>query len=185
MVSLKYALTKEDYMNYYTYIMWDSPGNKRKRLMYYVRQILPILLFLAAFYYTGLLQRQSNFILLIVGFLFLTTLLSVMGIRSNTMRQAEKIASEPDNDPIFLETQLTASEKGLQLSDSVSETHYQWKAVIRKLESRNYYFLFVNALQAIIIPKRVFHSADERLQFDRLLSQYLSFDAEVQHLVKN
>lgn len=185
MVSVKYALTKEDYMNYYTYIMWDSPGNRRKRRLYYVKQVLPILLFLAAFYYTGLLERQSKFILLIVGFLLLTTFLSVIGIRSNTMRQAEKIANEPDNDPIFLETQLTASESGLSLADSVSQTQYQWKAVIRKLESQNYYFLFVNALQAIIIPKRVFGSPDQRQQFDRLLSQHLSFEAEVEHLVKD
>ena len=185
MLSIKYAITKEDYINYYTYVMWDAPGKKKKRLIYYGKQSLPILIFLFAFYYTGLFHRPGNFILLIAGFLLITTLLSFMGVRNNTMKQAEAVADDPENGSVFLESNLLVSETGLLVKDDLKETKYQWGAIIKKLESRQYYFLFHNAMQAIIIPKRAFATAEEKIKFEKLLSQYLSLDAEVSHLLKN
>jgi len=102
MITLNYALTKEDYVNYYTYVTWDAPENRKKRMIYYAKQVVPIVLFLTAFYYTGLFQRNSLFIMVIAGFLLLTTLLSLMGVRSNSVRLAEKVADDPANGSIFL-----------------------------------------------------------------------------------
>ncbi|MEO6668332.1 MAG: YcxB family protein [Ferruginibacter sp.] len=184
MVSLKFAISKEDYANYYTYVMWDAPGNKKKRLYYYGKQLLPILLLLLAFYYTGFLNRSDKFILVVVGFFVATTLLSFLGIRTTTMRQADKVAEDPGNSSIFLEHQVTVSDGGIIIKDELKEIRFQWKAIAKKLESQNYYFLFHNSIQAIIIPKRVFISQDEKMQFEKLLAQHLSFDAEVSHLLK-
>jgi hypothetical protein len=64
------------------------------------------------------------------------------------------------------------------------ETRFQWKSFIKKQENREYYFLFTSSMQAVIVPKRVFKNTDEKIQFEKLLSQYLSFDAEIGHLVK-
>ena len=184
MVSLKYAITKEDYANYYTYVTWDASGNKRKRLLYYAKQLLPILILILAFYYTGFLHRSDKFILLVVGFLVATTLLSFLGVRTATMRQAEKIAVDPANSSIFLEHLVSISDSGIIIKDELKEIRFQWTAIIKKLESQNYYFLFHNSIQAIIVPKRVFISQDEKLQFEKLLSQHLTFDADVSHLLK-
>ncbi|MEO8770165.1 MAG: YcxB family protein [Ferruginibacter sp.] len=185
MVSLKYAITKEDYSNYYTYVMWDAPGNKKKRLYYYGKQVLPIILLLFAFYYTGFLQRSDKFILIVTGFLVATTLLSFLGVRTATMRQADKVAEDPGNSSIFLEHMVTVSDTGINIKDELKEVRFQWAAITKKLESKNYYFLFHNSIQAIIIPKRVFISQDEKLQFEKILSQHLTFDAEVSHLLKS
>jgi hypothetical protein len=185
MVSLKYSLTKEDYVNYYTYMWWDAPGKQRKRLLYYVRQLLPLLLFFIAFYYTGLLERSGRFILITFGLLLATTLLSFIGVRTNTMRQAEKITEDPENASFFLEVTAIVSETGISMKDELQETKFQWRAFTKKLESRNYYFLFINSMQALIIPKRIFNSPEEKLQFERLLTQYLSFEADVSHMLKN
>ncbi len=185
MLSLQYALTREDYTNYYTYVMWDAPENRKKRTTYYLKQLIPIAFFLLAFYYTGLFDRNSLFILVIAGFLVLTSLLSLFGVRSNIKRQAEKIAENPANSSIFLPLALSASEAGLSIKDELSEGRFQWKAIIRKQENHQYYFLFINGIQAIIIPKRAFHSSDEKQLFDKLLQQQLSFDAEIGHLLRS
>ena len=185
MVTLQYALTKEDYVNYYTYVMWDAPENRRKRIIYYIKQIIPIILFIAAFYYTGIFERNSKFILLILGFIFLTSLLSLIGVRSNTSRQAEKVADDPNNSSIFLEVSMIVSETGIATKDALVETKFQWRSFIKKQESDAYYFLFTSSIQALIVPKRVFTNAADKLQFEKLLSQYLSFDAEIGHLVKS
>lgn len=185
MISLQYALTKEDFVNYHSYVMWDAPENKRKKIKYYARQFIPIIVFIAAFYYTGIFERNSKFILLIAGFILLTLLLSLFGIRSNTIKQAEKTANDPNNSSIFLETTVIVSETGIVTKDVLTETKYQWNAFIKMQESKKYYFLFTSSIQAIIIPKRVFKNAEETNQFKKLLSQQLSFDAEIGHLIKS
>ena len=179
MVSIKYTLSKDDYVHYYTYMWWDAPGRKKKRMIYYAKQLSPLLLFLVAFYYTGLFNRSGNFILLIFGLVVATTLLTFIGARNNTMKQAEKITGDPDNASIFLEVTCTVSDTGIALKNEQAESRWQWKAIIRKLESKNYYFLFINGIQAIIIPKRVFTSTEEKTEFERMLTQHLSFEAEV------
>ncbi|MEO6489413.1 MAG: YcxB family protein [Ferruginibacter sp.] len=185
MVSLKYSISKEDYINYYAYVVWDAPDNRKKRLWYYVKQLIPILLFLFAFYYTGIFERNSKFILLILGFIFLTSALSLFGVRSNTIKQAKKITDDPGNSSIFLERSLFISESGIIAKDALIEIKYQWEAFIKKQESREYYFLFTSSIHAIIIPKRIFHNDVERKQLEKLLSQYLSFDAEIGPLLNS
>ena len=184
MISLKYSLLKEDYVSFYTYVVWDAPENRKKRIIYYVKQALPIVLFLAAFYYTGIFERNSNFILLILGFIFLTSILSLFGVRSNAVRAGEKIANDPSNSSFFSESTLTVSESGIQIKDELKEAIYHWAAFIKKQESRNHYFLFTSSLQGLILPKRIF-SKEEKLLFEKLLTQHLSFDAELGHLVKS
>ena len=184
MISLNYSISKEDYVNYYTYVLWDAPANRKKRVTYYIKQLVPILLFIFAFYYTGLFERNGTFILLILAFILITSALSLFGVRSNTVKLGEKIANDPRNSSIFLETALTVSETGISTKDTLTETRYQWNSFIKKQENKDYYFLFTNSIQALIIPRRIFN-ADERSQFEKLLSQHLSFDAEIGHLVKS
>ena len=185
MISIQYAITKEDYINYYTYVMWDAPENRRKRNYYYIRQLIPIALFVIAFYYTGIFDRSSKFILLILGFLVITSLLSLFGVRSNMAKQAEKVTDNPANSAIFLEVSMIVSETGISTKDTLTETKFQWKAFIKKQESDEYYFLFINAIQALIIPKRIFNNPAEKMEFEKLLSHHLSFDADLGHLVKS
>ena len=184
MISLNYSISKEDYVNYYTFVLWDAPENRKKRTLYYIKQAIPLLLFIFAFYYTGIFERNSTFILVILGFIFLTSALSLFGVRSNTVKQGEKVANDPNNSSIFLETALTISETGISTKDALTETRYQWNSFIKKQESAAYYFLFTSSIQGLIIPKRIFNT-DEKAQFEKLLSQHLSFDAEIGHLVKS
>ena len=185
MLSLQYNITKEDYINYYSYVTWDAPENRKKRMIHYGRQLLPIIFFLFAFYYTGLFERNRFFILLIAGFLILTSVLSLLGIRSIIVKQATKIADNPANSSLFLTASLVISETGILLKDDLKEEKYQWRAFIKKQESGQCYFLFINAIQALIIPKRLFSSAEEKQLFEKLLQQHLSFDAELGHLLKS
>lgn len=181
MLSLKYTLLKEEYVNYYAYVLWDAPGNRKKRMLHYAKQLVPIGLFLFAFYYTGILDRSSRFVLLIMAAILITALLSLFGLRSIILKQGKKIADDPGNSSFFRETQLEAGESGIILKDSQKELRYAWAAFTRKEESDACYMLFTSSLQGIIIPKRVF-DAGEKAQFDKLLAQNLSFEAELGHL---
>lgn len=184
MVTLQYAITKQDYANYYAYVVWDAPANRKKRLIYYAKQLVPVLIFLLAFFYTGLFDRPGKFIFLIAGVLFITTFLSLLGVRNNIMRQAERIADDPDNASIFADFTLTVTDAGITLKNDSLETKFQWTAFLKKLESKNYYFLFHNSIQAVIIPKRVFDSEEVKARFEKILTRHLSFEAEVSEFMR-
>jgi hypothetical protein len=185
MLTVNYSITKEDYCHYYTFVVWEAPQNRKKRTQYYLKQLIPLVFFALAFYYTGLFRRDSLFILVIAGFMLLISALSLFGVKSNITRQADKIVSNPDNQSIFLPGTLTASDTGLTIRNEIAESKYQWKGFIRKQESAQYYFLFLSAIQGVIIPKRIFNTADEKSQFEKLLQQHLSFEAELGHMIRS
>jgi len=184
MLTLQYSLTKEDYNNYYVFVTWDAPGKQKKRGLYYLRQMGTIVLFTAVFFYTGLFDRSSIFAFIVICFILLTSILSITGVRSSIRQQARNISDDPENAAIFISTTVNVSETGLLLKDEFSERKYHWLAFTKKQENNEYYFLFYSSLEAIIIPKRVFKQS-EQILFDNLLARFLSFDADLGHLIKN
>lgn len=184
MVSVKYTITPEDYTNYFMYVMWDAPERKKARLKYYLRQILLNGGIIALLIFTQIYRYQSNTLYIYAGIILFVMAVQLLSGRVNTKKQADKIIANEENQSFFLETLYDISDAGILRKDENEETKYQWKAFVRKEETAEYYFLFTSALQAVIFPKRVFKTAEDKMQFEKLLSQHLSFDAEVGHWIK-
>lgn len=182
MLTVHLTLTKEDYNEYYTFVTWDAPGNQRKRSLYFLKNMGTIVLFTTVFYFTGLFDRSSLFAFVVISFILITSVLSITGVRSSIRQQAKKISNDPENNSLFTSTAITISETGISLKDEFTERKFQWPAFIKKQENKEYYFLFYSSLEAVIIPKRVFKSS-EQLLFEGFLSRFLSFDADLGHLI--
>jgi len=177
-IQFSFALTKEDYINYYTYVFWDAPENRSKRLGYYVRQALPLLAFILAFYYTGVFQRNDVFISIVIVLIIITSGLSLFNVRGNTLRAAERVANKKENSSLFEEKMIEINELGIFTKTNKVEINYLWEAFIRKNETPEYYFLFTSAHYALIIPKRTFPTPAHKGTFEKLLLQHLSFEAD-------
>ena len=184
MLTLNFALTKDDYDNFYTFVAWDSPGKHAKRSLYFLKQLGTIVLFTGIFYYTELFDRNSLFAFIVISLILVTAILAITGVRSSIKNQAKKISNDPENSSIFVNTAVVISAAGIFLRDDLTERKLQWPAFIKKLENKEYYFLFYNSMEAIIIPKRVFKNKEDKLLFDSLLIQFLSFEAELGNLIK-
>ncbi len=184
MLSVKFSITPDDYKEYYLYMMWDSPDRKKARLKYYLRNALINGAIILILLYTQFFRSSSATLIIYVAILVGITILQILNGRLNARKQAEKITDDKENSSFFLETTYDISDAGIIRKDELEETKYQWNAFIRKEETAAYYFLFTSSAQAIIFPKRVFKTADDRMQFEKLLSQHLSFDAEVGHWVR-
>lgn len=184
MITVKYSITEEDYINYYTYAMWDAPDRKKARIKYYLRQLLINGGIIAILLFTGIFRFQPLYLYAYGGILLLSAAGQIFYARNNIKKQAEKITANQSNRFIFLEIYAEINETGILQKDEVSEIKYQWGAFIKKQENDDYYFLFINSIQAIIFPKRIFKTAEEKMKFEKFLSQYLSFDAEVGYLLE-
>jgi c-di-AMP phosphodiesterase-like protein len=184
MLSLHYSISKDDYINYYTYVMWDSPDKRKKHFFYYGQQLLTNAIIVVILLCSGLFNYRSSFLYIYMSILLMIVLLQFFAGRSKVKKQGDKITDDPYNASIFLDTLLEISETGIFRKDDTKETRYNWNAFIKKLENDDYYFLFLTKIDALIIPKKVFRSTAEKDSFDHLLTAYLSFDAELAHLIK-
>jgi len=182
---LKYAVTKEDYIQYYTYVSWDAPEQKKKKVNYYLRQLLINGGVIAIVFYTGVFSFHSWYMYIYLGILLFTTLVQIFSARNNVAKQAEKVTSDENNASIFSEKIMEVDETGITIKDALCETRWKWEAFIKKQENDTYYFLFSNSIEALIVPKRIFKIAEEKSRFEKLLAQHLSLNAEVGHMVKN
>ena len=182
---LKYAVTKEDYIEYYTYVSWDAPEQKKKKINYYLRQVLINGGLIALIFYTGVFSFHFWYMYIYLGILLLTTAIQIFSARNNISKQAEKVTGDVNNASIFSEKIMEIDDSGILLKDALTESRFRWEAFIKKQENNNYYFLFTSSIEAIIIPKRIFKLSEEKSKFEKLLIQHLSLDAEVGHLVKD
>lgn len=171
-------------MEYYLYMTWDAPDRKKARLKYYLRQALVNGGIVLILFYTQFFRLDSYILYVYIGILVMITVLQILNGRVNARKQAEKITEDDDKISFFLETSYDITDAGILRKDANLEVRYQWSAFVRKEETAAYYFLFTSSIQAVIFPKRVFKTADDKKQFEKLLSQHLSFDAEVGHWVK-
>ena len=135
MMSLKYSLTKEDYSNYYAYIMWDAPDKKKSHLKYYLRQLLVNGGIIVLLFYTGLFQSQQTYFYLYIGVLVLVMGVQIFSARNRVKKQAEKITEDINNSSFFNAVEIQVSETGLISKDSLKECKYSWAAFIRKQEN--------------------------------------------------
>lgn len=179
MVSLHYTISKEDYVNFYTHVMWDAPERRKARTKSIFRQLLFVVAFMAVYYFAGGFRFLNRFSVIIIILMFGTSLLPLIGGRSSTEKQGEEFAENPENASVFSDNYVTVSDNGLEIKKNTADSKYTWEAIVRKSETPGYYFLFLNAIHAIIVPKRAFSSATEKNEFEQLLTKNLSLEAEM------
>lgn len=179
MITLHYTITKEDYVRFYTYMYWEKKSRQRVRWQNFLKQLVIILLFLSLLFFTNSLYFLGSvsplFLIVIIG----STLLPIITGKQRLIKQAKSITDNPENESIFKEVVLTASDVEVNAKSELTQAIYNWKSFIKKIETEDFYFLFQNELQAIIIPKRTFKNNEEKSTFDKILSRNLTLEAEL------
>ncbi len=184
MITITYSLTQEDYRNYYAYVTWSSPEKKRSRLLYYGKQVLIFAGLIAVMLYFNLLKPGGIITYALIGYTLVSTLGLFITNTIRLIREADKFAEDPQNASIFLETTVQADEYGITTRDEFNLFQSTWKAFIKKQETKDYYYLFRNSAEALIIPKRVFKSQTDKAAFEKLMASQLSIDAEIGELIR-
>jgi hypothetical protein len=72
----------------------------------------------------------------------------------SVMKRIRRLADDPDNMKVFGTVSMTLSPEGLRVSRPGEETALAWSRVLRLVETADHVFLYVSALDAIIIPRR-------------------------------
>jgi hypothetical protein len=185
MLTLRFAITPDDFANFSAYVHLEAPGKKKLLFKKYLPLIIIVSFVLLVNIANAFVAGNFDSSVLIGLAVFISfMLINFFSIRPRLKKQAQKFAADSENAAIFNMTDYTFSETGLLTKDNFRETKYQWPAFIKKGETADYIFLFIYSASAIIIPKRVFKSTVEKEKLEALLATHLSFDAEVGHLIK-
>jgi hypothetical protein len=176
MVSLKFRLTEDEYLQYNYYTAWAAPDRKMYRILYFLRVML--LYGVVAFLY--IFATRQHYIWIDISVFVITGLVYLIMIpkfvKSSIRRKVADILSKKENQHVLEEAEITISDTGVIDKDTNSESRYNWEAVVKLAETEDSYYLYTNSYHAIVIPKRVV-SADEATQLRKLLDQHLPLSA--------
>lgn len=178
MLDLKFNLTAEEYYSFNYYTTWSAPGRKQYRLFYYGRIILLYAAVALLYIFSkGTDQWMTDLIIfLCIGlvYFFLLPLLVKRSIRN----RVKQVLKKEENQHILQESQVVISKDGVLDRDTVSESRYDWEAIVKKAETSDSFYLYTNSYHAIVIPKRTLNK-DQVHELNLLLEQHLPLSSEV------
>lgn len=154
-------LNKEDFWRFNRFALFHLPKYRNMMLAAFV--VIPVLFF-AALKLTGSGWAYSIIAGLVLGGVF--NLYFVYRIKSKTMKLVK------DNDGILGEHLIAIDERGLNESTVKNHSRYAWNGIQQLRMDKDYLYIFVNSLQAVIIPKRSFSGQKEELEFSEAVERY-------------
>jgi hypothetical protein len=172
MVSLKFRLTEDEYLEYNYYTAWSAPTRKRYRIYYFLRVI--ILYGAVAMLYIIATRQHYIWIditvFLITGLVYLIMIPSF--VKGSVRRKVKHILSKKENQHVLDDAEIILSDTGIIDRDTHTESRYDWDAVVRLAETPESYYLYTNSYHAIVIPKRAVSKEQEK-ELTKLLSENL------------
>ncbi len=184
MVTINFLLTKEDYFNFNFYTSWLSPGKKMAIIKSRVKTFILFIFSLSMVTLAGPRKAFDSVYFFSIFMLAAIYVLPLLSIKTNSRKLAFTFIQNRLNAHLLTQTEVVISPNGIFSKNIFCEVKYKWECIIKKEETNDYYFLYINSAQALIIPKRVLRSAAEKEALAKLLSQHISFDAEMGHLIK-
>lgn len=178
MLSFKFSLTEEEYYEYNYYTTWAAPHKKQYRLRYYVKVLALYIVIAALYIITNPGHRieidLSVFAIIGIAYFLMVPLL----IRNSIRRRTRQIISEPENQHVLDESEIVITESGISDHDSVSDSRYDWDAIVKKAETPKSYYLYTNSYHAVVIPKRVIRNRKEQDELLGYFNRHLSLTSE-------
>lgn len=176
-MTAEYELTKDDLNAFNLYHHFHSPTARRHYLLSWFRPAFIWLLVCTGIWYLADRERHTP----LRTFLDLLPLFSGIPIYLLYFpwayrRKAQKIltgmVSEGQNRGVWGRHQVAISPDGITESGEFGQTSTTWRAVERVAQNGDYAFVYINALAAIIIPRRAFAAPAEFEEFVRTARGY-------------
>lgn len=178
MLDLKFNLTAEEYYSFNYYTTWSAPGRKQYRLFYYGRIILLYAAVALLYIFSKGTDQWMTDLIIFFGiglvYFFLLPLLVKRSIRN----RVKQVLKKEENQHILQESQVVISKDGVIDRDTVSESRYDWEAIVKKAETSDCFYLYTNSYHAIVIPKRTLNK-EQVHELNLLLEQHLPLSSEV------
>lgn len=167
-----YDVTMEDLLAYNLDYLKQSRFGRRNLLVYRLSPPLAWLVLGALMILLGTPLNPWAFAFSLtvvsIGWFFLAPIQWNRIIR----KRVRKIYAEGQNRTVLGMHRLVLTPEGIENSSETSDTRTKWSAVEKIVEMERYYYLFVGAAQAHIVPKRAFSDEASGRRFIEIARRY-------------
>ncbi len=171
---IQYQPTLEDLLAFNRYHIDHSPSLRRYHQ--YVRigtSVLCIVVCLVTFYaLTQSFRIPIAFYAIAFGLgIFFYFALPSM-IWSSTKKRIERMFREGQNKGMAKLTTLSIGQDSMEANNGLSTSKLVWSAIEKMSVTDEYIFMYVSAMNAVVVPKRAFATEAQRQEFIQLAQQY-------------
>lgn len=169
-VTAQFEFEIEDWLAFQKHFLLNSTKFKRTKMI--MTFYLPVLLAVIMLVEYRVLSKNPFFIIIAIIASALWIIFYPKRLERRTLNNAEKMINSGDNSGVLGENTVALSDEFVLYITPESECKYKWSGVKKIEETDEYYFLFLSALTAIIIPKKKVES--EIQEFDKYLKHRIS-----------
>jgi len=177
MIIIRCTLTQNDLFSFTYYTEWSAPDKSSHRINYYLSWLLVPFAFAFILIISKSRQIELRELFIIAGIAFAMWLFLVFYSVETYRKRIRKLYSEKANSDLLLPKEIMIDNSGITERNENSECRLWWTAFIKKVETNEYFYLYSNGMQGIIIPKR-YLTQEEITEIKLLLSRHLSLGAE-------
>ena len=180
MLTLRFNLTREEFLEYNYYTSWSSPDRRSYRFRYFMRVLALYGLVAAGYVFINRNRHEllvDIFVFSAIGLIY--ALIVPVLVKRSIKSRVNSMLKEPENLHILQTSEITLNEEGIIDKDNASESRYNWEAIVKKVETKDSYYLYTSSYHAILIPMRALSTPEEQKELKRLLDQHLPLASEL------
>lgn len=180
MLTLRFNLTREEFLEYNYYTSWSSPDRRSYRFRYFMRVLALYGLVAAGYVYINRNRHEllvDIFVFSAIGLIY--ALIVPVLVKRSIKTRVSSMLQEAENQHILQTSEITLNEQGIIDKDNASESRYNWEAIVKKVETKDCYYLYTSSYHAILIPMRALSTPEEAKELKRLLDQHLPLASEL------
>lgn len=166
---IKYNLTEDDYINFNMYHLKNSDTLKKSIMIN--RYVTPLIFLIIPF----VLRKISNIPFWYWAIVFTITYI-IWGVSYEknlykiNKKRIKKMLKESSNEGLVGEKILEIDGEYIRSKSYARESNIHIKSIKNIKEDDNYIFIYVNSIEAVIVPLRAFNSKEEKENFKSLLT---------------
>jgi hypothetical protein len=173
----EYEITKDDLTAFNLYHHRHSPTIRRQYLRSWLVPAVFGLMVCSGIWYLADQKRGTplrTFLDLLPLFSFVPIYLLYFpwAYRRKLRQTIESMTGEGRNRELFSRHRIVISPEGVTDSSELGQTSTAWRAVERVVTTEAHAYIYINALAAVIVPRRAFADAAEFEKFVRIAREH-------------
>lgn len=168
------SMTKEEYIEFNEYHLTHS--NEGKKMFKMLHLLTPIIsLCIISIYYV--ITDNLLVVSITAIILALITLLFSLNIKKIIFKSLKKNINNLEKNgklPFSNESTIILDDDFIREKTSLTESNIKFESIEKIVESKNALYIYIGAIQAIVIPYRSFTSNEEKIDFLNLLNSKTS-----------
>jgi len=146
-LKVSFKLTEKDYINFNKFVFLQK------------KKIIWILIFGSFFALFDIVRHPSEIFMVNLIMFFYVEVIFFISYYAMSYVIAKLYAKKKDiKKSLLCETDVILNEEGLIENTALNRSFFRWNGIKSVETNKNYIFIFINSLSAIIIPKRFFCS---------------------------